>query len=230
MVRRSRQAKVTGAERSSAEPRRRLSGTLFGLALIFGTVAWLAVAGPPHSLTPTRLWLSDAMKWAEATVLLLVVVFWERLPLRSIGFRRPGWRDWALIPLVVIAALIAERFIGQPILHALGARANLSALDFIHMLPWYQKVSIVVAAGVTEEVMYRGFAIERLEALSGSAWLAVLLTTGFFVGAHIPAWGWATGIQQTLITLILAGAYVWRRNIVVPIGAHLIIDALGIFL
>lgn len=46
----------------------------------------------------------------------------------------------------------------------------------------------VVTAAVTEEVLFRGYAIERLEALTGRRWLAGTISLVFFVSVHLAAW------------------------------------------
>lgn len=208
---------------------RQKQGALAGLGLILALGLWVALQGPGGELDAARFWVSDGLKWLEAIALLLIVLFWERRPLASIGLRRPGWLDLALIPGVVIAVLLVEVFVGTPLLKAMQSHQDLSTLAVMQGLPFVQKLSIVITAGVTEEIVYRGFAIERIEDLTGSTTLGIVISTALFVGMHLPDWGLATGIQQTLITLVLALAYVWRRNLWLLMPAHALIDALGVF-
>jgi membrane protease YdiL (CAAX protease family) len=50
---------------------------------------------------------------------------------------------------------------------------------------------LVVTAGVFEETLYRGYALERLSSLWGSQWLAATATLALFTLMHAPAVGWA---------------------------------------
>jgi len=209
---------------------RELVATLFGLLLIFGLGLWVTWRGPNAELTATRLWLSDGFKWLISGILLVVVVHWEQNSISSVGFRQPAWLDWALIPLVAIAMLLAEQFIGHPLLETLHTEINTSAITFFQELPLYHKIILVVTAGFTEEIMYRGYTIERIEALTNSTTLAVIISTIAFIGVHLPVFGLGNAIQQTIVTLILALVYAWRRNLVALIGAHIILDAIGVIL
>lgn len=207
---------------------RQMIAALFGLLFIFGLGLWVTWRGPSTELTPAHLWYSDGFKWLITGILLVTVIYWEQNSLSSIGLRRPSWLDWALIPLVAILMLLAELFIGKPLLELFHTEMDTSAVSFFLELPVYHKIVIVVTAGITEEIMYRGYTIERLEALTSSTALAVILSTVAFIGVHLPVFGLGNVIQQTIVTLILALVYVWRRNLVAPIGAHMILDALGI--
>jgi len=207
---------------------REMVAVLFGLLFIFGLGLWVTWRGPSAELTPAHLWYSDGLKWLITGILLVTVVYWERNGVSSIGFRRPGWLDWVLIPLVAIAMILAEQFIGQPLLKLLHTEMDTSTVNFFQGLPIYRKIILVVTAGFTEEIMYRGYTIERIEALTNSTTLAVLISTIAFIGVHLPAFGLGNVIQQTIVTLILAIVYAWRRNLVAPIGAHIILDAIGV--
>jgi membrane protease YdiL (CAAX protease family) len=87
----------------------------------------------------------------------------------------------------------------------------------------------VVRAGVSEEVLFRGYPIERLRELSGSRALASLLPLLLFPLAHVGPWGWAhmlvAGIGGAALTLL----YLWRRNVWANILAHCIVDGVAAF-
>lgn len=69
-----------------------------------------------------------------------------------------------------------------------------------------------------EESIYRGFAIPFFEARRGTAW-AVLVTSAVFGLLH-----WGNGLEAMLTTpflgALLAGVFVWRRNLVAGTVAH----------
>jgi membrane protease YdiL (CAAX protease family) len=56
---------------------------------------------------------------------------------------------------------------------------------------------VIVAAG--EEWLYRGYAIERLQAVIGNAWIAGGISLCLFTIAHIPLWGFGVALT-TLVS------------------------------
>ena len=102
----------------------------------------------------------------------------------------------------------------------------------------------LLTAGFTEEFFFRGFLQTRIERLTGSAWIAVLLVTVAFGLYHVPfAYlnpNWPTAgdfpaalrlgmVEGGLGGVILGAAYVfWKRNLLACIVLHGMIDAVPI--
>ena len=78
-------------------------------------------------------------------------------------------------------------------------------------------------AGIAEEVFYRGYAIERIEALTGSRAMAAAVPLLIFAGSHF-----SQGVAGLLITFtigaIATAIYLWKRNLVILIAAHFMVD------
>jgi uncharacterized protein len=55
---------------------------------------------------------------------------------------------------------------------------------------------IVLTAGITEEVLVRGYPIERLSALTGSQWWGTAITYVVSVGLHASFWGSAAQFRS----------------------------------
>ncbi len=101
-----------------------------------------------------------------------------------------------------------------------------------------------LTAGFTEEFFFRGFLQTRVERLTGSPWIAVLLVTVAFGLYHVPfAYlnpNWPTAgdfpaalqlgmVEGGLGGIILGAAYVlWKRNLLACIVLHGMIDAVPI--
>jgi hypothetical protein len=77
----------------------------------------VALGGPPVLVLTSRRILGDAptigaqivlqlMLCACAAFVVLVVLRWERLPLRSIGLRRPGWRTLTTALVLTIVGFV----------------------------------------------------------------------------------------------------------------------------
>ncbi|MGP7959529.1 lysostaphin resistance A-like protein [Sanguibacter sp. A247] len=83
-------------------------------------------------------------------------------------------------------------------------------------------LAVTLGAAVTEELMFRGFALQALERLLGS-WAALALTAAFFGVVHLlnpgaTAWsGFAIAVEAGAM---LGAAFLWRRNLWFVIGLH----------
>ncbi|MEV7789448.1 CPBP family intramembrane glutamic endopeptidase [Streptomyces sp. NPDC088106] len=83
-------------------------------------------------------------------------------------------------------------------------------------------VAVQIGAAVTEELLFRGLALQALEKLWGSR-AAIVITSLFFGVAHLGAPGanaWS-GVAIALEAGVLLGAaFLWRRNIWFVVGLH----------
>jgi membrane protease YdiL (CAAX protease family) len=82
---------------------------------------------------------------------------------------------------------------------------------------------IVLRAGVVEELFYRGYAIERLQALGlGRFWAAAVPLIIFAMG-HWTG-GWANIVIALALGAILAGFYLWHRDLGANMIGHGLVD------
>ncbi|MFE0855153.1 CPBP family intramembrane glutamic endopeptidase [Streptomyces mutabilis] len=86
----------------------------------------------------------------------------------------------------------------------------------------WSAAAVQIGAAVTEELMFRGLALQALEKLWGSG-AAIVITSLFFGVAHLGAPGanaWS-GVAIALEAGVLLGAtFLWRRNIWFVVGLH----------
>ncbi|MGW4982316.1 CPBP family intramembrane glutamic endopeptidase [Streptomyces mirabilis] len=86
----------------------------------------------------------------------------------------------------------------------------------------WSAVMVQIGAAVTEELLFRGLALQALEQLWGSQ-AAVAITGLFFGVAHLGAPG-ANGWSAVAIALeagaMLGAAFLWRRSIWFVVGLH----------
>lgn len=83
-------------------------------------------------------------------------------------------------------------------------------------------VAVQAGAAVTEELMFRGLALQALEQLWGSR-VAVVITGLFFGAAHLIAPGadaWSTLAIALEAGVMLGAAFLWRRGIWFVVGLH----------
>lgn len=162
--------------------------------------------------------------WAWVVGMLLYVVRVERRPLSSIGFRAPGVKD-VMIAIAagvsILASLALIYYVVFPALHW----SESSQVSSIVSLPYWLNVLIVVRAAVSEEILFRGYPIERLQELTGSRAVAGVVTCAVFTLDHIGFWGWHHVFIAGLAGAVLTVLYLWRRNIWVNMIAHFMVDA-----
>ena len=211
--------------------RRQWSTTLAGLLLALGPVSlpfstWdHEFADVPHLVGNEAIW------WVYVAAVLLYVRLVERRPLTSVGFRRLGATNAAIGILggvAVLAVLGTMYFLVLPVLHlndAVAATANGGALM---ATPFWWRLISTVRAAVSEEVLFRGYAMERIEELTGSRTVATVLSLAVFTLDHVAYWGWSHELIVAVGGLAFSLLYLWRRNLWVNIVAHFIVDAASV--
>jgi membrane protease YdiL (CAAX protease family) len=159
----------------------------------------------------------------------LAVLAWARhssTPLRDLGFVRP--RSWlgafviggtiGVVLKLVLKALVMPMLGADPVNQTyaflVGNRAALPAMLY----------AIVVGAAFGEEVLFRGFAFDRLRALVGDgarATFAIVVVMSLLFGlVHYPDQGLAGVQQATIVGLVLGAIYARTGSLVVPMVAH----------
>jgi membrane protease YdiL (CAAX protease family) len=206
---------------------------LTGLALALGVASAANVLHIPATTNVLGLPQGLALEifWWGLTALVAAYMFAvERLPLSSIGWHRPDWKTFAfgigagLLALISIGSAINILF---PIFHL---KQNAEALKQLAALPLWQRGFIVLRAGVCEEVLFRGYGMERIRELSGSRLLAALITLALFAFAHLARWGWVQLIVAGAAGAILTGLYLWRRDLGTNIVMHWVVDGVSVLL
>jgi uncharacterized protein len=190
---------------------------LFGILIIRAAVYGFY---PPYSF-PAAIW-RESLNWVCVIALLLIIRFAERLPFRSVGIGRAtiksslGWGAIIAIVCLVLAAVIVA------LTHYNGGESGAA----LAKLPLWLVTVIVLRAGVLEELFYRGYAIERLEALGLNRFWAGTIPLLIFGVAH-----WTGGWANIVIALVLGAAltlfYIWRRDLVANMIGHFAVDFIG---
>jgi len=204
---------------------------LLGLAWAMG-FAWLPLARWIDEFADTTHLLAyEAAWWLATLVLVLYVRMVERRPLASIGLTRPSLSGLALGAAagVVVTIVVGVLYLWiLPALHLADQAASTTNAHLLAMTPlWWRLVSSVRAA-VSEEVMFRGYAMERLQELSGSRSIALLVSCSIFTLAHVGVWGWSHEIFVAVGGLAFSLLYLWRRNLWINVTAHLVVDVAAV--
>jgi uncharacterized protein len=207
------------------------------LAAIPGLV--LALAGP----TAVALVSGSATKFAPAflvhalsvasIVLIVLVVFAlaryrEGLPLRRLGFAHVGWSSISIgLVLTLFFVMVVGPFAYWAVTQ-LDMGTFEEGLSNLATLPtWYLVLTIMIVA-TAEELLYRAYAIESLSAITGSFGMAGAVSLLAFAAAHVPMWGWGPALTSLVSGAVATLVYVWRRDIVALIVAHVATDLYAI--
>jgi membrane protease YdiL (CAAX protease family) len=155
----------------------------------------------------------------------LLVIRWERRPLTSIGLRAFSMRDF----LAAMATLLAFVLISRSLIWFVDRmpvfRSELlSGAAMYASLPKWLDWSGLVANGIAEEVGFRGYAIERIEELTGSTLLGASVPLIVNVLVHAPVWGFHGMLTKAPILLLFVVLYLWRRNLPACALAHVLMD------
>ena len=166
-----------------------------------------------------------------AIAILLMVRFWEHLPMRSIGVVRFAISDLVLGVATFLALVFVERTVLPVLLSILtGSHGRSSSIDtrqfsLIAQWPWPVVLATAASAGIFEEIWARGYGIERLEALTHSTLAASAITLALVLAAHVPFWGIRYAILIAPCQMLLLELYLWRRRLMPCVIAHVLWDA-----
>ena len=164
--------------------------------------------------------------WVTLAGLVAVIVFWERLPLASIGLRPVRW--WT-IPAGLLAG-VAITFLSGAFLSAIRSSSDAHYAVYLQSLPFILRLALVVTAGIFEEVLYRGYALERLTTIWRSKWAAAAVTVALFILAHLPVIGFAFLLPVAVVSVLVTLLYLWKRDLILNMVAHSTIDGIALLL
>jgi membrane protease YdiL (CAAX protease family) len=203
------------------------ASAIIGLLVAFG---WnYLLAGRSHDLADIHVELGTMIaEWTVVIVLAIIAFGIQKRRPRDFGLGKFGWRELlgmlaALVAAYVLTA-VASRFVTMP-----AWATSPQTIRRLASVPFSLRLGLVLTAAICEEFMYRGFAIEELAGLTGSLWLAGLISWLGFSFAHAGLYGFAPAL---IIPAILGGfltlLYLWRRNLPVCMLMHFILDGFAL--
>ena len=161
-----------------------------------------------------------------------MVLVWARLsraPWRELGLVRPqSWVRSAVIGTVFGVAL--KFFMKAVTMPLLGAPPVNQSYHYLAgnraEIPWF--LLTILGAGVAEEIVFRGYAFERLSKLLGPGigvkWAAVLLTAVWFGSAHYLNQGIPGVENAAIIGLVFGAIFVYTGQLFMLMCAHTAVD------
>lgn len=168
--------------------------------------------------------------WVVTGLVLAIAAVYVDDWYMHLGIVRPVWLDIAWF-IVAAAVILMAMGVYLYIQQKLGARVQKQTAEYQELLgrPFGYRCFIVVTAAVTEEVLYRGYAIGIGQFVVGSLWAACVISVAAFTLAHL-RWGAAHLAPVLISTVVLTLLFVFTRNLWLCIIAHVIVDGTGFLL
>ncbi len=197
---------------------------LFGPVVVAGPPALLA--GDPES--PAAVFVVLCSMWGLLIVLGAIVTGPERAPLSTIGLQPFRWRSVGLGLGGAVATILTLLLVLAPFGHETHADIE-RGVGVLTAWPLWLQIMAVITAGVVEELLYRGYAITRLELLLGNRVAAAGLPLAVFTVVHLPFWGAGSAVAVLAGGLALTLLFLWKRDLLLVAVAHTAIDAFSLF-
>lgn len=146
----------------------------------------------------------------------------------TIGLDPATWRRWRLPVAVLVAALASGAWL-LPDIYYNGAPPAVSPTHFMAPVTRWERLMVLIVAfvvGVTEEVVFRGFALTRLTRVMPAA-AAVALSTVSFVFIHGTPRSAEGVFSYVAASLMFAVPFIWMkfRRLEWLILIHFLVDA-----
>jgi membrane protease YdiL (CAAX protease family) len=159
--------------------------------------------------------------FGAATAIVVLVLRADGVSAADIGIRQPGWITVASGLALWAVGVVVLPVLTVPLGRLFGTDGVQSGINELAALPSALRVFVALGAGAVEELLYRGFAIERLSRLTGRPWLAGAVAATLFGLAHVPSWGLGFAIVRGLpLGIYMTAFYLWRRDLIANMIAH----------
>lgn len=192
---------------------------------LIGLIAFL---GFPFviQLLPLNLMLGEAGMWILLVLIVVWIHFVEKRTIASIGWKKVTLKTvLAGIGLGVVLFMLFG--VLTMAIQMLGLELNRETAELIAGQPFPVLLLIALRAAVVEEVLYRGFAFERLFDLTKSRWLSALIPVIIFTLAHL-SWGVGHLVFVFFGGLLFMLVYISKRDLALVMVAHFVTDVLAL--
>src|SRR5215470_6188649 len=199
---------------------------LIGVAIAFAWPLILFIPGVSgHNITNIRDdTVNIGVKWLVVAGLSLIAFRAQRRPPSELGVRGVRWRDVPAVGAGVIIGIVLSGVAGCTVAMP---PPSVDDLQEIATVPLILRVALVVTAGICEEFIYRGFAIEEMTCLTGKRWLSAVIAWAFFTGGHAHLYHLSAAlIVPGTLGAVLTVLYLWQGNLASCALIHAIVDAL----
>jgi uncharacterized protein len=198
-----------------------LAIALFGLIVVRHAVLYFS----PTLTVSAAIW-NESLTWVCIAAVCLIIRRGEKLPFSSVGLGTLRWSKSLGWGVVLTVGIIVVGSIPDRIAVLTHFQPNEFARQLTRLPVWLLTLTCV-RAGVGEELFYRGYAIERLQALGLSRFWAAAIPIVIFSVGHWTT-GWQNVVTAFIIGSMLAAFYLWRRDLLANMTAHFLVDFIGV--
>ncbi len=165
--------------------------------------------------------------WVVAVTVIGVAIGLEACSSSDLGFRRPTKIDFVYLIGTTVASLLV--FVGtDPLVTALGLPVSEDSTAMTAGVGLELAFAGAVTTGIVEEVLYRGYAIERLIGYSESPAIAGGISWGTFTVGHAVVWPIGNLVQVATVSAVFTLVYLRRRTLFPVIGSHVLVWCLAV--
>jgi len=171
--------------------------------------------------------------WAMVGVIICCILFGEKNKLSTLNIKKLNTESFSLgmalggfsmIYIVIHKFFLASflQFESESIVQTTNSGIDSVGPEFIFVFGIFN----VITAGIAEEIIYRGYATERLIMLNANKVIVFSLPLIAFVLMH-----YRKGFEHMILVLVVGALfqlfYMKYRNLTITIIGHLLIDSLG---
>jgi uncharacterized protein len=152
-------------------------------------------------------------------VIVGIVLLLARLDGQGIGFKRVKLRETLIVLIIGFITLFCLN-----VAYVILARTIFPTevrTSPVLTLPLPLVILAYLTGVFAEEILYRGYALERLQQITGNWWISGGITGALFVGFHIPAYPMAHIVGYVApAAVVLTLIYIWKRNLSYTVMFH----------
>jgi membrane protease YdiL (CAAX protease family) len=174
---------------------------------------------------------AHVVKWIPAVVMTAYTYIVEGEDAESLGLGWDGPKAFVKRVVAGMVVMLGANVVLEPLHERLGAEQMQSEMAEFTEASVLERLFIALTAGVTEELLFRGYALERIESETGSRLVAAASSTAAFVLAHkSDTWSWGSLVLIAQPATLITTIYLRSRDLLAAMTVHALNDAVGLLL
>lgn len=201
------------------------------LYIMWAVITKLIIPELLPGLTPSSLiFISRILFWLYVLAVWLFAVKVEKNPLLLWPENKIKLLTAVVSVLLILLIVIVGSGIFSALIKYIGLHQESSALKSLYSSSIPLKLFVVVTAAITEELIFRGYLIPRLQLFFKGKWLPVVISALIFGLAHLSYGTWINLLVPVLVGLVFGWYYQKYCNIKILMICHFIIDLSALLL